>query len=108
MTICSEEAQTLKNKGVNIILALGHSGFDVDKTIAKNCPLIDAVIGGHTNTFLYNGEQPDFEKIDGPYPTIITQASGKQVPVVQAYAYTKYLGELRLTVNFISKFYFIH
>lgn len=80
----------------------------MDKTIAKNCPLVDAVIGGHTNTFLYTGEQPDFEKIDGPYPTIITQVSGKQVPVVQAYAYTKYLGELRLTVNVHNIFFEFH
>lgn len=97
--IISEEARILQNKGVKIIIALGHSGYDVDRDIAKNCPLVDAVIGGHSNTFLYTGEQPDFEKIDGPYPTMITQPNGKQVPVVQAYAYTKYLGELRLTVS---------
>lgn len=32
----------------------------------------------------------------GLYPTIITQDSGKQVPVVQAYKHTKYLGYLEL------------
>lgn len=89
----------MHNKGVNIILALGHSGYDVDQEIAKNCPLVDVVIGGHTNTFLYNGEQPDVEKIDGPYPTVVEQKTGKKVPVVQAYAYTKYLGELELEVS---------
>lgn len=94
----------MRNKGVNIIIALGHSGYDVDRDIAKNCPLVDAVIGGHSNTFLYSGKQPDIEKIDGPYPTIVTQKSGKKVPVVQAYAYTKYLGEFRLSV---SDFFFI-
>lgn len=72
----------------------------MDKEIAKKCPLVDAVVGGHSNTFLYTGDQPDIEPIDGPYPTIITQASGKKVPVVQAFAFTKYLGELRLTVGF--------
>lgn len=71
----------------------------MDKEIAANCPDIDVVIGGHTNTFLYNGTQPDLEKIEGPYPTMVRQKSGKMVPVVQAYAYTKYLGRLRVTVN---------
>lgn len=99
----SEETEALRKKGVNIIIALGHSGYDVDMDIAKNCPLVDVVIGGHSNTFLYSGQQPDIEKIDGPYPTVIKQASGKEVPVVQAYAYTKYIGELELSVSFPIK-----
>lgn len=98
----SDEAKALKNKGVNIIIALGHSGYDVDKEIAAKCPLVDVVIGGHSNTFLYTGEQPDIEPIDGPYPTVVQQSSGKQVPIVQAYAFTKYLGELELSVSSIA------
>lgn len=104
MSDCSEEAEILKKNGVNIIIALGHSGYNVDQEIARKCPLVDAVIGGHTNTFLYNGEQPNVEKPEGPYPTVIKQASGKEVPVVQAYAYTKYLGELKLSVSELRNF----
>lgn len=37
------------------------------------------------------------EKPSGPYPTLVTQEStGRIVPVVQAYAYTKYLGYFRM------------
>ena len=32
----------------------------------------------------------------GPYPTLVEQASGRVVPVVEAYAHTKYLGHLTL------------
>lgn len=32
----------------------------------------------------------------GLYPTFVKQASGREVPVVQAYAFTKYLGRLRI------------
>lgn len=85
--------------GVKIIIALGHSGFTMDVEIAKNCPLVDVVVGGHTNTFLYNGPEPDIEISAGPYPTLIEQSNGKLVPVVQAYAYTKYLGKLELKVS---------
>ncbi|KAH8373050.1 hypothetical protein KR009_011034, partial [Drosophila setifemur] len=90
------EAEKLKAEGINIIIALGHSGYAKDLEIAKNCPEVDLVIGGHTNTFLYTGSQPDAEHIDGPYPTVVKQKSGKAVPVVQAYAYTKYLGKLHV------------
>ena len=57
------------------------------------------MVGGHSNTFLYNGTQPSKEKIIGNYPTEIRQKSGKIVPVGQAYAYTKYLGHLILTFD---------
>lgn len=67
--------------------------------MAAECPDIDVVIGGHDNTFLWNGAQPHVEKPSGPYPLVVTQASGKRVPVVQAYAYTKYVGVLRLQVS---------
>lgn len=43
----------MKNEGINIIIALGHSGFEMDKIIARSIPEISLVIGGHTNTFLY-------------------------------------------------------
>uniref|UniRef100_A0A6P4E6L4 5'-nucleotidase n=1 Tax=Drosophila rhopaloa TaxID=1041015 RepID=A0A6P4E6L4_DRORH len=90
------EAKKLKAQGIKIIIALGHSGYLKDREIAQNCPDVDIVIGGHTNTFLHSGAQPDAEGIEGPYPTMVKQRSGKEVPVVQAYAYTKYLGKLHV------------
>ena len=56
-----KEAKRLKAKGVDIIIALGHSGFKMDKKIAQKVPDVDVVVGGHTNTFLYNGEPPSNE-----------------------------------------------
>lgn len=96
--IYSIEAAKLKDAGVLIIIALGHSGFAVDKMIATECKDIDVVIGGHDNTFLWNGPQPDLEIPLGPYPVIVQQSSGRNVPVVQAYSLTKYLGYLNLKV----------
>ncbi|XP_034477843.1 protein 5NUC-like [Drosophila innubila] len=90
------EAQKLIEKGVNIIIALGHSGYKRDQEIAINCPDVDVVIGGHSHTFLYTGNPPSKEKPEGNYPTIVVKPNGRQVPVVQAYAYTKYLGKIHL------------
>lgn len=94
-----KEAAKLKQQGVNILIALGHSGFTKDLQIAREVDDIDLVIGGHTNTFLWNGTTPDAEQPDGPYPTLIKQKSGRLVPAVQAYAYTKYLGKLHLVFD---------
>lgn len=93
------EAERLKKQGVNILIALGHSGFTVDKKIAREVEDIDLVVGGHTNTFLYNGKQPDAEVPEGLYPTEVTQKNGRKVYVVQAYAYTKYLGNFTVKFN---------
>lgn len=89
----------MDRNGVKVIIALGHSGYPVDMNIARDCPLVDVVVGGHTHSFLYSGNESHVEKVVGPYPTMITQASGKRVPVVQAYAFTKYMGELKLKVS---------
>lgn len=97
--VSSKEAKQLKENGVNIIIGLGHSGYDVDQKIAKKCPLIDVVIGGHSHSYLQSGHQHHDEQVEGAYPTIVTQPGGKRVPVVQAYAFTKYLGELKLSVS---------
>ncbi|EDW01380.1 GH21403 [Drosophila grimshawi] len=96
------EAKKLKEQGINILIALGHSGYLKDQEIARDCPDIDIVIGGHSHTFL-DANQPVADKDDtnpeavrGPYPTTVVQPSGKKVPVVQAFAYTKYLGKIHV------------
>lgn len=51
-----EEAIRLKNAGIKIIIALGHSGFQMDQMIAQEVEEVDVVVGGHTHTFLYDGK----------------------------------------------------
>lgn len=50
------EAQRLKKEGVDILIALGHAGFATDKKVAEEIDELDVIVGGHTNTFLYNGK----------------------------------------------------
>ena len=89
--------------GVNIIIALGHSGFKMDQRIAKEVDGVDLVVGGHSNTFLYNGTPPKargaIEKPEETYPYIVRNINGQDVPVVSAYKYSKYLGYLKLQVT---------
>lgn len=92
----------MTDQGIQIIIALVHSGFTTDKLIAKNCPDVDIVVGGHSNTFLSNNSSTPKghpEKIEGKYPTVVTQKSGRKVYVVQAASYSKYLGKAVIKVH---------
>ncbi|XP_071379853.1 5'-nucleotidase-like isoform X2 [Centroberyx affinis] len=93
------QVDKLETLGYNKIIALGHSGFDVDQDIAKRVRGIDVVIGGHTNTFLYTGSPPSTEVPAGPYPFMVRSNDGRNVPVVQAFAFGKYLGYLKVTFD---------
>ncbi|MEK1886302.1 MAG: 5'-nucleotidase C-terminal domain-containing protein [Phyllobacterium sp.] len=86
---------TLKGEGVNKIIALNHYGYLKDKELAADVDGIDVIVGGHSHTLLSN---TDPEAL-GPYPTLVKNPSGKDVPIVQAKSYSKYLGELKVTFD---------
>ncbi|XP_046877126.1 5'-nucleotidase isoform X1 [Hypomesus transpacificus] len=101
-----EEVSAMQNQvnkllslGVNKIIALGHSGFVMDQKIARRVRGVDVVIGGHSNTFLYTGQAPSSEVPAGLYPFMVKSEDGRDVPVVQAYAFGKYLGYLKVTFS---------
>ena len=83
----ADAVATLQGEGVDIIIALSHSGVDDDPAnspdhiIAETVPGIDIIVSGHTHT-------PMFEE----------QFQGDTV-IVQAGAYNKYLGQLDLVVD---------
>ncbi|XP_046574515.1 5'-nucleotidase-like isoform X1 [Haliotis rubra] len=94
-----KEVDVLTSQGINKIIALGHSGFNVDQIIASEVTDVDVVVGGHTNTFLYTGDYPSSEEPEGKFPHVVTQSGGAKVLVVQGYAYGKYLGALEVTFD---------
>ena len=91
----SADVAALEAEGVNKIIALTHVGLPVDLKIAASVSGVDAVIGGHSHTYLSSSSQ----KRDGAYPTYASQDDGTLVPVAQAYAYSKYVGHLKLTFS---------
>ncbi|MBS3650400.1 5'-nucleotidase C-terminal domain-containing protein [Pseudaminobacter sp. 19-2017] len=88
------EVEKLKGQGVNKIIALTHVGYPRDKELIAKIPGVDVVVGGHSHSLLSNTDA----KAEGPYPTMIDNPEGYQVPVTQAASYSKYLGEF--TVSF--------
>jgi 5'-nucleotidase len=89
------DVAALEAEGVTQIIALTHVGVAKDMAIAAAVPGIDAVVGGHSHTYL-SATDPDRQ---GPYPTWVDTAAGGMVPVVQAGSYGKYLGHLVLTFD---------
>ncbi|MEO1704703.1 MAG: bifunctional metallophosphatase/5'-nucleotidase [Pseudomonadota bacterium] len=85
-----QDVAEMEAAGVDKIIALTHVGLVKDLEIAQSVTGLDAVVGGHSHTLLSNTEE-DTEA----YPLV--NASG--VPVVQAYAYSKYVGHLTLTFD---------
>jgi 5'-nucleotidase len=89
------DVAALEAQGVTMILALTHVGLPKDIRIAEAVKGIDAVVGGHSHTYLSASDPARH----GAYPTWASQEDGTLVPIVQAYAYSKYVGHLELTFD---------
>jgi len=87
------EVDKLTALGVNKIIVLSHSGYGVDQRVAAETTGVDVIVGGHSHTLL-----GDMERAEGPYPTMVGDTA-----IVQAYAYSKYLGELNVTFDDAGK-----
>ena len=90
-----KQVEALKAEGVNKIIALNHDGYLKDKQIAASVAGISVIVGGHSHTLLSNTDPQAL----GPYPTLVKGPSGRDVPIVQAKSYSKYLGELKVTFD---------
>jgi 5'-nucleotidase / UDP-sugar diphosphatase len=86
-------AGALESAGINKIVVLSHLGLPRDREVAAAVSGVDLIVGGHSHTLLSNTH----EGAAGPYPTLVANPDGTDVPIVQAGAYGKYLGKLTIT-----------
>ncbi|XP_057334294.1 protein 5NUC-like [Microplitis mediator] len=100
------EVSKLKKQGVKIIIGLSHSGYEFDQNVAKVVDDIDLIVNGHSHSLLSSdapvGTQILSQIVEGPYPTVINKmenGKNRSVYIVQAYAYTKYLGNLSVVFD---------
>lgn len=97
------EAKELNDKGVDIIIVLSHCGLEVDKELARDYgEYVDIIVGGHSHSLLWNGPAPSGESVADPYPVFIETNTKKKhkVLIVQASAFTKYMGSLTVAFDF--------
>ena len=85
----------LTAEGVNKIIAITHEGLPKDMELASKVSGIDVIVGGHSHTLLSNTD----DGAAGPYPVMVKNPDGQDVPIVQAYAYTKYVGDIAVTFD---------
>jgi 5'-nucleotidase/UDP-sugar diphosphatase len=85
-------AAALDAAGVKKIILLSHIGYNIDMQLAADVPLVDVIVGGHSHSLLGS-----MEGAVGPYPTLVKNPDGVEVPVVQANQYGKYLGDIAIT-----------
>jgi 5'-nucleotidase len=98
----SADVAALEAEGVTKVLALTHVGIAKDMEIAAAVPGVDAVVGGHSHT-LMSATDPNRA---AAYPLWVNGPDNAMVPVVQAYAYGKYVGHLVLTFDDAGKLIF--
>ena len=91
----NDAVERVKAEGATKIIALTHTGLARDKEIAAQVDGLDLIVGGHSHTLMHNED----EKAESPYPVMVTNPSGKDVPIVHAYAYSKYLGEIKVVFD---------
>lgn len=87
-------ASLLKRKGCDMVVAVTHIGYDVpgkedDLLLASRSRNIDVVIGGHSHT-LVDPEHPE------KTPSVVKNADGRPVLVVQTGKSGKYIGEISI------------
>ncbi|MFP1632171.1 5'-nucleotidase C-terminal domain-containing protein [Zhengella sp. ZM62] len=91
----TDAVKALQEQGIDRIIALTHVGYPRDLAAIAKIPGVDVVVGGHSHTYLANGD----DSAEGPYPTWVDNPEGYRVPVVQAKSYSKYLGKLTVTFD---------
>lgn len=82
----------------DVVMVLSHCGIEVDLKIAQHVgPKVSVIVGGHSHTVLYNGPVPGNLAAQGPYPVVVERDGGRKVLVVQAGAYSKFVGNLTVS-----------
>lgn len=90
-----EEIDALKAQGVNMIILVTHIGYDNDQNWMATLDGVDVVVGGDSHSLL-GDEATIFGSTRGPYATVIERDDGSKVCVVQAWDYSKVVGNLHV------------
>uniref|UniRef100_A0A336N6I4 apyrase n=1 Tax=Culicoides sonorensis TaxID=179676 RepID=A0A336N6I4_CULSO len=94
-----EEIEVVTKQGADIIIILSHCGLTIDRKIAAEIgDKIHVIVGGHSHSLLYTGNPPSEDKVVDVYPVEINHPNGMKTLIVQALAFSKFVGNL--TVNF--------
>mmetsp|Transcript_8365 Transcript_8365/g.10977 ORF Transcript_8365/g.10977 Transcript_8365/m.10977 type:complete len:659 (+) Transcript_8365:81-2057(+) len=102
-TILLDEEETAKIQianltalGVNKIVLLTHIGYSNDQAWMALLDGVDVVVGGDSHSLLGDGNTAVFGNTRGEYATIVEKEDGSKTCVVQAWEYSKVIGNLNV------------
>lgn len=84
--IAREQVEDLRAQGADAVVCLSHLGLALDEQLAQAVPGLDAIVGGHDHAVAVE-------------PTFVTGPGGKEVPIVRAGEFYKWVGKLTLSVE---------
>jgi len=99
LTAVQTEVDALEGQGVNKIILISHlQSIAEDEALAAQLDGIDIMVAGGGDELLANPEDPlvpgDEAVVFGPYPTVVSDADGTEVPVVTTSGGYRYVGRL--------------
>ena len=83
---------------VDKIVVVTHIGYEQDQKMVSRLHDVDLVVGGHSHTPLGTPALPGWQPSQGPFPTLVRDLKGVEVPIIQCYEWGKVLG--RITLEF--------
>ena len=92
--VTAEQVALLTEQGVNKIILLTHIGYDNDQDWIATIEGVDVVVGGDSHSLLGDEQTSVFGSTRGPYATVVEKADGTNTCVVQAWDYSKVIGNL--------------
>ena len=94
-TTAQQYIDELTGMGVNKIVLMTHYQYENDLELAAALNGVDVIVGGDSHTLLGDNTFSDLGfNPQGDYPTVVTDASGNTVCVVQAWEYAHLMGKL--------------
>ena len=85
-----DEINKLKSQGIDKIILLSHTGYDVDKKLASSLDGVDIIVGGHSHSVVEGIKSGE---------NLLASKSGEPVLVVQAGENGKYYGVIDAEFN---------
>jgi 5'-nucleotidase / UDP-sugar diphosphatase len=86
----------LYGEGVHKIFLVTHIGYSEDQSLVRTLHHVEVVVGGHSHTPLGTPDLPGWPKSAGPYPTVVRNADGDEVPILQSWEWGKVFGHITL------------
>ncbi len=96
-TSVQAEVDRLRATGVTKIILLSHLGYSKDIVLATELTGVGVIVGGHSHTPLGKLEGNGLPASEGNYPTVLKDANGKNILVLQSWEWGKIYGSMRVT-----------